>query len=101
MFVRCLMVFLSVVHRRGLVRVRRKVVKFRSPLVRIFWHILLSNPSGSSAASTVFFDGVPLSTIVHRIVKEARQRGECDVFQSSEGYADSLVADSTGLSSRR
>jgi hypothetical protein len=59
MFVRCLMVFLSVVHRRGLVRVRRKVVKFRSSLVRIFWHILLSNPSGFFAASTVFFDGAP------------------------------------------
>lgn len=57
MFVRGLMVFFSVMRRRSLVCVRRKVVKFRSSLVRIFWHILLSNPSGWSAASTVFFDG--------------------------------------------
>jgi hypothetical protein len=65
MFVRCLVVFFPVMHRGSLVRVRRKVVKFRSSLVRIFWHILLSNPSGSSAAATVF-SAAPLSTIVHR-----------------------------------
>ena len=99
MFVRCLMVFLSVMHRGSLMRVRRKVVKFRRSLMRIFGHILLSNPSGSSAASTVFFDGGSKHNCTS--LKKSSDAGSTTPPIAGRAYADSLVADATGLSSRR
>jgi|SRR5271154_4227608 len=99
MLVRCLMVFLSVMHGGSLMRVRSQVVKFRSSLMRIFWHILLSNPSGTSAASTVSFDGGPRHDCTS--LKKLANVGSTAPSSRLGAYADSLVACSTDRSSRR